>query len=56
MAAGNRNYPNIFEMSSNSARDKLFLADYLNKVVRAIRVRNNTRDLREVVRAPHIPY
>ena len=40
-------------MSYNSARDELFLADYDNKVVRAMRVRDNAGDLRDVYRAPH---
>ena len=45
--------PNIYGMSYNSARDELFLADYDNKVVRAMRVRDNAGDLRDVYRAPH---
>ena len=40
-------------MSYNSARDELFLADSGNKVVRAMRMRNNAGDLRDVYRAPH---
>ena len=40
-------------MSYNSACDELFLADYANGVVRAMRVRNNAGDLRDVYRAPH---
>ena len=45
--------PNINEMSYNSARDELFLADEVNEVVRAMRVRNNAGDLCDVYRAPH---
>ena len=48
MAAGDENNPNIFGMSYNSARDELFLADYENRVVRALRVRDNAGDLRDV--------
>ena len=40
-------------MSYNSARDELFLADFDNRVVRAMRVRDNAGDLRDVYRAPH---
>ena len=39
-------------MSYNSARDELFLTDRDNKVVRAIRVRDNAGDLRDVYSAP----
>ena len=39
-------------MSYNSARDELFLADYANKVVRAMSWRDNADDLRDVYRAP----
>ena len=52
MAAGDKN-PDISGMSYNSARDELFLADDNNKVVRAMRVRDNAGDLRDVYRAPH---
>ena len=45
--------PVISGMSYNSARDELFLADQENKVVRAMRVRDNAGDLRDVYRAPH---
>ena len=45
--------PDFFGMSYNSARDELFLADFENKVVRAMRVRNNAGDLREVYRGSH---
>ena len=45
--------PDIEEMSYNSARDELFVADYANKVVRAMRVRDNAGDLSDVYRAPH---
>ena len=45
--------PNIWGMSYNSARDELFLADINNGVVRAMRVRDNADDLRDVYRAPH---
>ena len=45
--------PYICGMSYNSARDELFLADYDNKVVRAMCVRDNAGDLRDVYRAPH---
>ena len=40
-------------MSYNSARDELFLADFDNGVVRAMRVRDNAGDLRDVYRASH---
>ena len=40
-------------MSYNSARDELFLVDYANNVVRAMRVRDNAGDLRDVYKAPH---
>ena len=53
MAAGDENNPNIFGMSYNLARDELFLADFHNGVVRAMRVRDNAGDLRYVYRAPH---
>ena len=46
------NDPNINGMSYNSARDELFLADFDNKVVRAMPLRDNAGDLREVYRAP----
>ena len=49
MAAGDKN-PNIYGMSYNSARDELFLADRNNRVVRAMRVRDNAGDLRDVYR------
>ena len=45
--------PYICGMSYNSERDELFLADRENKVVRAMRVRDNAGDLRDVFRAPH---
>ena len=45
--------PNISGMSYNSARNELFLADFDNGVVRVMRVRDNTGDLRDVYRAPH---
>ena len=41
-------------MSYNSASDELFLADYDNKVVRAIRVRDNVGDMCDVYRASEI--
>ena len=47
------NYINISGMSYKSALDELFLADYANDVVRAIRLRDNTGDLRDVYSAPH---
>ena len=53
MAAGAKNDPDIFGMSYNSSRDELFLADWNNGVVRAMRVRDNAGDLRDVYRAPH---
>ena len=53
MAAGDKKDPNIWGMSYNSARDELFLADLNNRVVRAMRVRDNAGDLRDVYRAPH---
>ena len=52
MAAG-ENDSDIWGMSYNSARDELFLADRNNGVVRAMRVRDNAGDLRDVYRAPH---
>ena len=51
MAAGDWRDPDIYGMSYNSARDELFLADN-NGVVRAMRVRDNAGDLRDVYRAP----
>ena len=51
MAARDKN-PYISGMSYNSARDELFLADNANEVVRAMRVRDNAGDLRNVYRAP----
>ena len=51
--AGEEKNPNICGMSYNSARDELFFADYNNGVVRAMRVRDNAGDLRDVYRAPH---
>ena len=53
MAAGDKNDPNITGMSYNSARDELFLTDANNVVVRAMRVHDKARDLRDVYRAPH---
>ena len=53
MAAGDKNDPIIAGMSYNSARDELFLADSENGVVRAMRVRDNAGDLRDVYRGPH---
>ena len=53
MAAGDEYNPSIWGMSYNSARDELFLADWNNKVVRAMRVRDNAGDLRDVYKAPH---
>ena len=53
MAAGDKKYPRIFGMSYNSTRDELFLADYDNNVVRAMRVRDNAGDVRDVYRVPH---
>ena len=52
MAAGDK-HPDISGMSYNSAREELFLTDQDNKVVRAMRVRDNAVDLRDVYRAPH---
>ena len=43
------------ENELHTARDELFFADYGNKVVRAMRVRDNAGDLRDVYRAPHDP-
>ena len=54
MAAGDKENPNIYGMSYNSARDELFLADRINGVVRAMRVRDNAGDLRDVYRAPFV--
>ena len=53
--AGERD-PFIRGMSYNSARDELFLADRSNGVVRAMRVRDNAGDMRDVYRAPHDKY
>ena len=53
MAASDESNPDIRGMSYNSARDELFLADFNNGVVRAMRVRDNAGDLRDVYRAPH---
>ena len=52
MAAGDEDEddPDIWGMSYNSACDELFLADYANNVVRAMRVRDNAGDLRDVYR------
>ena len=44
--------PKIVGMSYNSTRDELFLVDDRKKVVRAMRVRDNAGDLRDVYRAP----
>ena len=49
--AGDKN-PNISGMSYNSARDELFLTDYKNRMVRAMRV-HDAGGLRDVYRAPH---
>ena len=46
------NDPNIFEMSYNSARDELFFADNKNNVLRAMRVRDNASNSRDVYRPP----
>ena len=43
----------IFGMSYNSARDELFFADYANNVVRAMRLRDNAGDLRDLCKAPY---
>ena len=57
-AAEDKNDPDISEMSHNSSSYELLLVDDSNKVVRAIRVRDNTpsttpaRQLRDVYRAP----
>ena len=48
MATGGKIDPFIVGMSYNSARDELFFADYDNKVVRVMRVRGNSGELREV--------
>ena len=42
------NHPYINGLSYNLVRDELFLADYENRVVRAMRVRDNAGDLRDV--------
>ena len=52
IGVGDKYHPRIEGMSYNSARDELFLADDNNKVVRAMRVRDNAGDLRDVYRAP----
>lgn len=43
--------PLIRVMHYNSARDDLFLADYRNDVLRKMRLRDNSDDLRDVYRA-----
>ena len=53
MAAGEKMHPGICGMSYNLARDELFLADRNNEVVRAMRVRDNAGDQRDVYRAPN---
>ena len=53
MAAGDVDNPDIWGMSYNSARDELFLADMGNGVVRAVRMRDNAGDLRDVYRTQH---
>ena len=53
MAGGDKYNPGISGMSYNSARVELFLADYANEVVRAMRVRDNAGDQRDAYRAPH---
>ena len=50
MEAGDESEPLIFGMCYNSARDELFLADSYNKVVRTIRLHDNTGDLLDVYR------
>ena len=52
MAAGDK-HPDISGMSYNSASDELFLTHQDNKMVRAMRVRDNALELRDVYRAPH---
>ena len=52
MEAGDKE-SKIHGMTYNSARDELFLANFNNGVVRAMRVRDNAGDLRNVYRAPH---
>ena len=44
MAGGDKLNPQLIGMSYNSARDELFLADHVNEVVRAIRVRETAGD------------
>ena len=44
--------PNINGMSYNSACDELFFVDERNKVVRAMRARDNAGDLRDVYQSP----
>ena len=51
MAAGDKKNSDIYGMSYNSARDELFLEDRNNGVVRAMRVRDNAGDLRDVYKS-----
>ena len=43
-------FPSFWGMSYNAAHDELFFADNANKVVRALRVRDNAGDLRDAYR------
>ena len=54
MVGEDKKNPDIYGMSYNSALDELFLAERDNGVVRAMRVRDNAGDLRDVYRAPQI--
>ena len=45
--------PKIYGISYNSASDELFVADYNNKIVRAMLLRDDAGDLRDVYRATH---
>ena len=53
MAGGDKKNPDIRGMSYNSVRDELLLVDDNNKVVCAMRLRDNAGDLRDLYRAPN---
>ena len=54
MTGGDKKNSDIYGMSYNSARDELFLTDANNKVVRAMRVRDNAGDLRDQSPTRHV--
>ena len=51
MAAGDKKDPDIWGMCYNMGSDELFLVNRSDRVVRAMRVRDNAGDLRDVYRA-----